>query len=190
MAPFAGLFFLVVAFYALSSRFKGTEVGIVSNDQLPFTSEWSRGKTPEYCEAVTSVNTENQLSFAVDCPAIQTVAIQKVALHHGIKLTPSQLDRLKTLSFLATTVENLPALLSLQDYQYRQAIELERRNPLSEKQLAECLSAAKASRTLPHMPIHFAFKISPEVKMGQVGHLFDVFQSLGISRYSLYTQVK
>jgi len=117
MAPFASLFFLVVAFYALTSRFKGTETGIVSNEQLPFTSEWSRGKTPEYCEAVTSLNAENQLSFAVDCPAIQAAIIREVALRHGIKLTSIQLNKLKTLSFLATTVENLPALLSLRDYQ-------------------------------------------------------------------------
>ena len=191
MAPFAGLIFLIVVFYALSSSFKRTEFGIVSNDQLPFSEIRNRGKIPENCTAITSLDTENQLSFAVDCPAIQSVAIQQVALQHGVNLTFSQKAELKTLPFLATAVENLPELLSLHGYQYRQVIELNSRAPLNEQQLAECLAAAKScTKTLLHTPIYFAFKISPEVRMAHVIQLFDLHQSLGINRFTLLTQGK
>ena len=187
MAPFASVVFLMVCFYMLTGHFKTPEEGIVSNEDLPLLriACW---RTPVNSEAVICLNSKNQFSFS-SSPAIQTDAIQKVALQHGIQLTPPQLARLKALPFLATTVENLPELLSLQDYQYRRAMELSKRKPLSEQQLIECMIAAKASaKELTHKPIYTCLKIGSEVKMLHAERLFDLLQAHDIHRFLLKTR--
>jgi len=189
LAPFAGLIFLIVGFYALTSRFKGPELGVVPNDQLPYSV--THACIPENMEAVVSLGTTNQLSFAVTHPETQAAAIRQVASRHGITFTPAQSAELKTLSFLRTDVENLPKLLSLPMYQRNRPAELSKLSPLSEQQLLECVVAAKTSAaTLTHKPVYISFKVDSEVKTPQIERLIALLQTKGINRFNLQTQYK
>ncbi|MDB5270623.1 MAG: biopolymer transporter ExbD [Hymenobacter sp.] len=187
MGPFAGLLFLLLSFYLLTSRFE-KEVGIVRREQVPYNSN-ACSKYPEENEALICLSPNQCLSFSVTSPAIQTAAIKLVAEQHKIRLTAGQLAALETLPFLRTDIEKLPGFLSLPTYQRNKLAELEKLAPLNESQVLECIIAAKASaQSLTHRPIYTSLRIDSEVRMSDVQRLFDLLQTQGINRFNLQTQ--
>lgn len=193
MASFASLIFLIVCFFPLTGRLRGSESGLVADDRLPVQSAlcW---RTPEQC-AVISLNQANQLSFSVPntYPAteLQTAAIKQVALQHEIIFTASQLAKLRTIPFLATTVRQLPRFLDLTAIQRHESIRLGTIDPLSEAQLAECVTAAKKlSMTLERRNLFFMLNIDADTEASKVMRLIGLLQTTGINRFELATQMK
>jgi biopolymer transport protein ExbD len=187
MGPFAGVVFLVVCFYMLAGRFRHKEDGIVSDAKLPYSTTYCG--PPENIDLIISLNAQNKLSFGVSSKPVQIAAIQKVAARHGIGFSDSQLTALKAAPFLATDVESMPAFLSLPEYQRIKSVEQQKLSRLSEKQLLECIVAAKASaQTLYRMPVYTCLKIESDANMVHVEHLIDLLQRHGINRFNLKTQ--
>jgi hypothetical protein len=188
MGLFAGLVFLLLTFYLLTSRFKGSEVGIVCREQVPYSSN-ACSNYPENNEVLICLNTNQLLSFSVTSPAIQLAAIKLVAEQHGIRMTPDQLAALETVPFLQTNVENLPGFLSLPIYQRSKLAELKKLAPLSERQMLECIIAAKVTaKALTQTPVYTSLRIASEVQMSHVQRLFDLLETRGIHRVNLQTQ--
>lgn len=195
MAPFASLVFLVVCFYPLTGNFRGPESGLVAIDRLPGNSAVCR-HTPDldYC-AIIGLNKANQLSFSVPSnypdKEIQTAAIKQIALQHKIVFTASQLAKLRTIPFLAIPVQQLPHFLNLTAVQRHESIRLETIDPLSEAQLAECVTAAKKlTMTLERRNLYFMLNIDVDTEASKVMHLIDLLQTAGINRFDLATQMK
>ncbi|MFD1466830.1 hypothetical protein ACFQ48_01235 [Hymenobacter caeli] len=193
MAPFASLIFIIVCFYPLTGRLKGPESGLVADDRLPGNSAvcWH---TPEH-NAVVSLNQANELSFSgpntYSNTETQTAAIKQVASQHKIVFTASQLAELRTIPFLATTVQQLPQFLDLAAVQRHEAIRLGDIGPLSEAQLIECVTAAKKlSITLERKNLYFTLNIDVDTKASNVMHLISLLQTAGINRFDLATQMK
>lgn len=192
MAPFASLIFLAVCFYPLTGSLRGSESGLVAVDRLPGNSAvcW---RMPESCCAVIGLNQANQLSFSVPynypTKSIQTAAIRQIALQHKIVFTASQMAKLQTLPFLATTVQQLPQFLDLTAIQRHESLRLGTIGPLNEAQLAECLTAAKKlSMTLERRNLQFTLNIDVDTEASKVMHLVDLLQTTGINRFNLATQ--
>ncbi|MGI4885213.1 MAG: hypothetical protein ACRYFR_09670 [Janthinobacterium lividum] len=191
MAPFASLIFLIVCFYPLTGSWRGPGSGLVAVDRLPGNSAvcWS---TPDFC-AVIGLNQANQLSFSVpySIKDIQTETIKQVALQHKIIFTASQLAKLRTIPFLATTVQRHPQFLDLTAIQRHESIRLGTISPLNETQFAECVTTAKkVSMTLERRNLHLMLNIDADTEAAKVMHLINLLQTAGINRFELSTQKK
>ncbi|MBD2767630.1 hypothetical protein IC235_06970 [Hymenobacter sp. BT664] len=191
MAPFAGIFFLVVCFFLLTSRIKSPEIGIVSDEALPLspgatcTKGIALGCTNSL---VISCNPKNQFSLAVisydssSQPGALTQAgvIEKVAASHGITFTASEAAALATLPFLATKVEQISGFLKLPPYQRRQLARLGTVNTLPQEQLLECIAAAQKSAECSNKRLLFFLRFDTEVRTGLVMHFLTLLRNKGI----------
>ena len=189
MAPFAGLIFLLVCFYLLTTHFRHPVASNVRIESLPFST--THACLPENNETIVSLTRENQLAFAVDSRKAQTLAIQKVAQRHKISFTTNQLKQLADLPFLATDVENLPRLLSLTSDPSHRSHQSQALPPLSEQQLVECVASAKSTvQTLYHKPIYLSLRVDAEVTAGRVNRLLERLETSGFHHLRLHTQYK
>lgn len=187
MGPIASLVFLLVGFYMLAGHFKWPDESVVTEGDMAYS-------TPEYgchlydcCGAVIGLGANNQRSFSTSS-AVQAATIQAVAQRHGVTFTPSQIASLKDLPFLATNVENLPALLSLTEFERSKRIRNQAITPLSEQQLMECIATAKTeTNTRWRKPLYMFLQIDANTKMGQFERLTDMLQTLGNNRFNLMT---
>lgn len=187
MAPFAGLIFLLVCFYLLTTQFRQPVASNVRIESLPFSG--THACLPDNNEAIVSLTRENQLAFAVDSREAQTLAIQKVAQRHKISFTVNQLNRLADLSYLVTDVESLPRLLSLASDPNHLSHQKKDFPPLSEQQLVECIASANSAvQILYHKPMYVSLRIEAEVKAENVNHLLEVLGTNGYNRFNLQTQ--
>ena len=122
MAPFAGLFFLLVYFYMLTSHAKGPVMGIVADSELPKNkgNTCTKGIWPgEHNGFVISLDKAGHFSVAIlGHDALTQYAILKhFAFRRGITFTVAEEGALKTLPYLATSVQSLPKLLRIPGYQ-------------------------------------------------------------------------
>lgn len=189
IAPLAGVLLLVVSYFLLG-RFQNPTNEAVATEQLPATTTW-HCKFSDNDRVIISLDAKNRLTFSVTSRTIQTAALKAIALHHCIRLTATQATELARIPFLSTDVENLPAYLALPIGERNNANQQHLLGFLSEKELIECLIAAKTSaQTLEHRLIYFTLRIESDVEMINVNHLTDLLQAQGIHRFDLATQFK
>ncbi|WP_460607572.1 hypothetical protein [Hymenobacter terrigena] len=199
MAPFAGLFFLLVGFYMLTGHFKqtgnGTDTGIVALEQLPAIpfSCYKPLDPNGFGGCVISLNARNQFSFALPGTDqnFQSKVINQVALQHGVELTASQLTELHSLPFLAYDVEQLPVLLAVPSWERQKQIESGLFGQLSKNQLADCIAATQTlAPKILQRPVYFYLKIQANVESWQFYSLTDLLQTRGINRFNLLTKAR
>ncbi|MDQ2768950.1 MAG: biopolymer transporter ExbD [Bacteroidota bacterium] len=186
MAPFAGLLFLLVGFYALTTQFKAPRLGNVALEELPRCE--NSACLPENAEAVIGLDTAGHYSFSLSGPAFQAVTIQKVAAAYGIAFSNSQRSNLNRLDYLDVDMRELPAILDATAYQqlFRSK---KTRQPLSENQLAACVTTAKrVIQSLAHKSTYVSLLIHADTKASSVMHLIAILQNQGINRFNLKLQ--
>lgn len=186
MAPFAGVIFLAVCFFALSTKFKEPRSGNVTVEELPYSK--IHPCMPENTELVIGLDAAGHYSFSVASPLFQTTAIQKVAAKQGIVFSESQLSKLNQLDYLDISVQELPVILNKPSYE--QAFHLEGKQPaLSESEMLECLITSKrVVQSLAHKPSYVSLLIDAETNCARVMHLFESLQGQGFNRVNLKTQ--
>ena len=185
MAPFAGFIFLIVCFYAITTRFKAPLIGNVALEELPYCS--GSGCMPDNTEAVIGLDTNGHYSFSVSGPLFQTTTIQEVAAAQGIAFPVLQLSKLNQIEYLDTDVRVLPAILERQSN--NQSSLIRKHHPLGEKQLLACLiTSKKVIQAMVHKPSYVALLINSETSASKVMHLIDLLQTQGINRFNLKLQ--
>lgn len=186
MAPFAGMFFLLVCFFALTTRFKEPRMGNVALEKLPHYE--NSACLRENSEAVVGLDTAGHYSFSLSGPVFQAVTIQRVAASYGIAFSRSQRSNLNRLDYLDADVRELPAILDALAYQqlFRSK---ETRQLLPETQLVACVAEAKwVIQSLGHKPTYVSLLIHADTKASSVMRLIDVLQNQGINRFNLKLQ--
>ena len=188
MAPFAGVIFLTVCFYAITTRFKTPALGNVAIEELPHRNGSSCVHLPENSESVIGLDTAGHYSFYVDGPLFQTATIQKVAATYGIVFSASQLSTLSQIEYLDADIRELPAILERPAYQRRFRF-AGKQIPLGEEQLLACVITSRSViQSLIHKPCYVALLINSETTASKVMHLIDVLQARGINRFILKIQ--
>jgi hypothetical protein len=196
MAPFAGVVFLLLLPYLLGRfQLKAPQAGLLIPDtEQAFSSTvcW-RGDADGLDGVLICLNASNQLSFALPGygQEFQAAVINQVAVRHKVKLSLSQQCSLEALPFLATDVQQLPHLLTLTKPQSVATVLSGNFEPLSAKQLADCILATRVlALSSIGRPLQFYLKIGANVKAPQVWALTDLLQEQGINRFSMLTQMK
>lgn len=186
MAPFAGVIFLLVCFFTLTTQFKEPRIGNVAIEKLPHSR--IHPCMPENTESVIGLDTAGHYSFSVESPLFQTTTIQKVAAKQGIVFSKLQLSKLNQLDYLDISIQELSAILNKPSYE--QEFHLVGKQPmLSEKEMLECLITSKrVVQSLAHKPIYVSLLINAETKCARVMQLFESLQGQGINRFNLKTQ--
>ena len=186
MTPFAGVIFLLVCFYAITTQFKAPKIGNVALDELPYCSGSSC--LPENAEAVIGLDANGRYSFSLSGPLFQSITIQKVAATQGITFSALQRSKLSQIDYLDVDIRALPAVLDRQsDKQF--SLLSRKLHPLGEKQLVACLmTSKKVIQTLVHKPSYVALLIHTETSASKVMHLIGLLQEQGINRYNLKLQ--
>jgi biopolymer transport protein ExbD len=186
MAPFAGVIFLVVYFFALTTQFKEPRLGNVATEKLPYSKIHTC--MPENTELVIGLDTAGHYSFSVAAPIFQTTTIQKVAAKQGIVFSESQLSNLNQLDYLDIPIHELPAILTKP--RYKQESHMAGKQPaLSEREMLECLITSKrVVQSLAHKPSYVSLLIDGETSCARVMQLFDSLQGQGLNRFNLKTQ--
>ncbi len=186
MAPFAGVIFLIVCFYAINTRFKSSPIGNVALEELPYCS--GSGCMPENAEAVIGLDTDGHYSFSVSGPIFQSITIQKVAANQSVIFSSLQRSKLNHIYYLDADIRALPAILEGQSSS-QSSLLIRKQHPLGEKQLLECLLISKkVIQTLVHKPSYVALLINAETSAPKVMHLIDLLQTQGINRFNLKLQ--
>ena len=186
MAPFAGVIFLAVCFYALTTQFKELQIGNVAIEKLPHSK--IHPCMPENTELVIGLDAAGHYSFSVASPLFRTTTIQKVAAKQGIVFSDSQLSNLNQLDYLDIPVQELPAILNKPSYEQKFHL-AGKRSLLSEREMLECLITSKrVVQSLAHKPSYVSLLIDAETNCGKVMMLFDSLQGQGINRFNLKTQ--
>lgn len=186
MAPFAGVIFLIVCFFALTTRFRGPQIGNVTIEELPY------GKIhpcmPENTELVIGLDTAGYYSFSVAAPLFQTTTIQQVAAKQSIVFSESQLSKLNQLDYLDIPIQELSTILNKPNYVQEFHL-VDKRPALSEREMLECLiTSKKVVQSLAHKPSYVSLLIDAETNCARVMHLFESLQSQGLNRFNLKTQ--
>ena len=180
MTPFAGVIFLMVCFYAITTQFKTPQLGNVALEELPSCS--NSACMPENAEAVIGLDTDGHYSFSVSGPLFQTTTIENVAANQGIIFSALQRSKLNKIDYLDVDIRVLPAILDEQSN--TQFSHFSRKiHPLGEKQLLACLiTSKKVIQTLVHKPSYVALLINAETSASKVMHLTDVTQPFWSTR--------
>ena len=186
MVPFAGMFFLLVSFFALTTRFKAPRSGNVALEELPRCE--NSACISENSEAVIGLDTAGHYSFSLSGPVFQAITIQKIAAAYGIAFSHSQRSNLNRLDYLDVDVRELPSILDASAYH-----QLFRSKkvcyPLPENQLVSCVTTAKrVIQSLVHKPTYVSLLIHADTKASIVMHLIDILQNKGINRFNLKLQ--
>jgi len=192
MAPFAGVVFILSLFYMSTGRFRSLETGIVKLEQLVAHTPISCSKGIDSNNSmIISLNTKNQLSFAV--PAfdgkVQAEIFRRVASIHHVNLTKPQIDALATLPFLAVNARELPAFLNLSPVERLQMLQYGMDETLDSLQLVECIKMSRVVARQNHRYGPFVYlQIDAEVRMPQVERLIALLNAQEINRFILLTQ--
>ncbi|MET4073746.1 hypothetical protein [Hymenobacter sp. UYCo722] len=186
MTPFAGVLFLMVCFYAISTQFKEPRIGNVALEELPYRSGSSC--LHENAEAAIGLNTDGRYSFSLSGPMFQSITIQKVAATQGVTFSALQRSKLSQIDYLDVDIRVLPAVLDRQsDKQF--SLLSRKLYPLEEKQLVACLmTSKKVIQTLVHKNSYVSLLIHAETSASKVMYLIGLLQKQGINRYNLKLQ--
>ena len=186
MSPFAGVIFLVVCFFAITTHFKAPRIGNVAIENLPESPHFSC--LVENTEAVIGLGTDGRYSFSIEGPLFQTTTIQQVAAAQGIIFSEAQLSALNQLDYLDIPIEELPVILNKPSYQ-QDFHRINQNLGLSETQLLACLmTSKKVVQSLVHKPSYVSLLIDAETNGGSVMHMLEVLQTQGINRFNLKIQ--
>lgn len=144
MAPFAGLFFMLVYFYMLASHAKGPAMGIVTDSELPKrrVDICTKGLWPgENNGFVISLHRTGLFSVAIlgHGPLTQYEILKRFAFRQGVTFTASEEESLKTLPYLATPVQSLPKLMKTPGYQLNNFTQSGSYDGLNAHQMVELL---------------------------------------------------
>lgn len=187
MAPVAGVALSLLGLLLLTSSFRESPKGMVAVGELPHSSTISC--MPDAPQVFISLDVKGHFSFAASDSTLQAAVLKDVSKKHGITFSDSQQTKLKTLPYLATTIEQLPANLAASNYTVSNIRVTPRRCLLDKSQLAECVKTAKLVAPLVlGRPVYFSLLINAETDMPKVGGLIDLLQAQGINRFSLQTQ--
>ncbi|MBO2008900.1 biopolymer transporter ExbD [Hymenobacter negativus] len=186
MTPFAGVVFLIVCFYAITTQFKGPRIGNAALEELPYHS--GSGCLPENNEAVIGLDTDGHYSFSVSGPLFQSITIQKVAAKQSVIFSASQRSKLNQIEYIDVDIRALPAILEEQSNNHL-ALLIKEHYPLGEEQLLACsMTSKKVIQTLVHKPSYVALLINAETSASKVMHLIELLQNQGINRFNLKLQ--
>ena len=184
LAPVAGVALSLLGLLLLTSSFREQRKGAVAVEELPHSSIIFC--MPEAPQIFISLDVKGHLSFAASDSALQAATLEKVGKKHGIVFSDSQRAKLKTISYLATTIERIPTNLAVSNLTVP---EPSGSYLLDKVQLAECVKTAKLiAPSIIGRPIYFSLLINAKTDMSKVVALITLLQAQGINRFNLQTQ--
>jgi hypothetical protein len=188
MAPVAGVALSLIGCLFLIASFRGPRKGVVALEELPYSTTIMCLRDVAHQVAI-GLDNEGHLSFSTSEASLQATVIEQVSKRHKVIFTNSQLAKLKTLPFLATTVEQLPASLSLSAPATIDLTAIQLNYLLTETQLAECAKTAKlAAPSVLGSPVYFSLIINAETGTSKVMKLLALLQAQGVNRFTLQTR--
>ena len=187
MAPVAGIALSLIGLLLLSADFRGPSRGIVSLEELPYVvGTLCLRDAPQ---VFIGLDTEGRYSFAASESNLQAATIAEVSRRHKIVFSNSQLAKLKTLPFLATTVEQLPAILSTSAPATLAPAATQPGYLLTEAQVAEFAKTAKLiAPSVVSGPVYFSLLINAAAGASKVMSLLALFRAQGINQFILQTR--
>lgn len=189
LTPLAGVLFLLVEFFLLTSYPREPSRGLVAIEKVPYAAGGSCFRLSPSTQTVVSLTREGFVSFANSDTTLQSVAIRQVSGAYGVTFSTYQLAELRGLPFLATKIERLPLLLFTAASEPLGSKILKQNNDLSKKQVVDCVKAAKLlSHSLTNLPTALFLVIEAETDASKVMELLNLLQAKSINRFYLITQ--
>ena len=189
LTPLAGVLFLLVEFFLLTSYPREPSRGLVAIEKVPYAAGGDCFKVSSATQTVISLTREGFISFASSDTTIQRAAIRQVSIKYGVIFSSSQLAELCKLPFLATKVEHLPLFLFTSAAAPYNSSRLEQTDDLDTKQAVACVKAASLfSHSLTTLPAYVFLVIDAKADASKVMGLLDVLEASGIHRFCLTTQ--